>query len=658
MFKTIGLFAHVDSGKTSLAEQILYETNAIRTKGRVDHQNTFLDHHSIEKQRGITVFTEQASFKYNGSIYYLLDTPGHIDFSSEMERAIKVLDYAIVIINGFEGVQSHTETIVDCLKQYHIPMVFFINKVDREGVDIERVLTQLRLNLGVNPIYLPNELDLSELPIEIIEQLAELNEDLLDYFLENKRDSQFWLTTFKQQIRMQNICPVFSGSALKNIGITSFLKQFDELTETTYDRTAPFKGSVYKIRYDEKGDRITYLKVLSGNLAVKDSIKTSATEEGEKVNQIRYYQGKKFETTPIAQAGELIGVTGLTHTMAGQIIGHEIKREEGLLQPVMRVSVLYPQSLNAKDVLAIFKKLEDEDPMLLVLWNEVTQSIDVSVMGSIQLEVLKEIIQERFDLSIEFSPRKVIYQETITNQVIGSGHYEPLKHYAEVHLQLEPGQRGSGVTFESVCSTEELELSHQKLIETHIFEKTHLGILTGSSLTDVHIKLITGRAHQKHTSGGDFREATYRAIRQGLEQAKNLLLEPYYTVKFEVEMDLMGRILTDLKKMSGKFDNPIVQENKCLITGTVPVATFMDYPSEFLSYTKGAGRISLNVAGYDICHNPEEVISEIAYDKAADRLNPSGSVFCAKGSGFIVPWDEVDEYMHCKVKKIATPYKK
>ena len=405
------------------------------------------------------------------------------------------------------------------------------------------------MNLGVNPIYLPNELDLSELPIEIIEQLAELNEDLLDYFLENKRDSQFWLTTFKQQIRMQNICPVFSGSALKNIGITSFLKQFDELTETTYDRTAPFKGRVYKIRYDEKGDRITYLKVLSGNLAVKDSIKTSATEEGEKVNQIRYYQGKKFETTPIAQAGELIGVTGLTHTMAGQIIGHEIKREEGLLQPVMRVSVLYPQSLNAKDVLAIFKKLEDEDPMLLVLWNEVTQSIDVSVMGSIQLEVLKEIVQERFDLSIEFSPRKVIYQETITNQVIGSGHYEPLKHYAEVHLQLEPGQGGSGVTFESVCSTEELELSHQKLIETHIFEKTHLGILTGSSLTDVHIKLITGRAHQKHTSGGDFREATYRAIRQGLEQAKNLLLEPYYTVKFEVEMDLMGRILTDLKNV-------------------------------------------------------------------------------------------------------------
>ena len=529
-------------------------------------------------------------------------------------------------------------------------MVFFINKVDREGVDIERVLTQLRLNLGVNPIYLPNELDLSELPIEIIEPLAELNEDLLDYFLENKRDSQFWLTTFKQQLRMQNVCPVFSGSALKNIGITSFLKQFDELTETTYDRTAPFKGSVYKIRYDEKGDRITYLKVLSGNLAVKDSIKTSATEEGEKVNQIRYYQGKKFETTPIAQAGELIGVTGLTHTMAGQIIGHEVKREEGLLQPVMRVSVLYSQSLNAKDVLAIFKKLEDEDPMLLVLWNEVTQSIDVSVMGSIQLEVLKEIVQKRFDLSIEFSPRKVIYQETITNQVIGSGHYEPLKHYAEVHLQLEPGQRGSGVTFESVCSTEELELSYQKLIETHIFEKTHLGILTGSSLTDVHIKLITGRAHQKHTSGGDFREATYRAIRQGLEQAKNLLLEPYYTVKFEVEMDLMGRILTDLKKMSGKFDNPIVQENKCLITGTVPVATFMDYPSEFLSYTKGAGRISLNVAGYDICHNPEEVISEIAYDKVADRLNPSGSVFCAKGSGFIVPWDEVDDYMHCKIK--------
>lgn len=459
MFKTIGLFAHVDSGKTSFAEQVLYETNVIRQKGRVDHQNTFLDHHSIEKERGITIFTEQARFNYNRSIYYLLDTPGHIDFSSEMERAIKILDYAIVIISGVEGVQSHTETIVDCLMRYHIPMVFFINKVDREGVDIERVLTQLRLNLRVNPIYLSNELDLSELPIEIIEQLAELNEDLLNHFLENKLDSQFWLTTFKQQLQRQKVCPVFSGSALKNIGITSFLKQFDELTETTYGDKAPFKGRVYKIRYDEKCDRITYLKVLSGNLSVKDSIKTSATEEEEKVNQIRYYQGKKFETTPIAQAGELIGVTGLTRTMAGQMIGHELKKEEVLLQPVLSVSVLYPNNINVKDVLAIFKKSEDEDPMLFVSWNEVTQSIDISVMGSIQLEVLKEIIQERFNLSIEFGSRKVIYQETITNKVIGSGHYEPLKHYAEVHLQLEPGQRGSGLTFESVCSTEDLELS-------------------------------------------------------------------------------------------------------------------------------------------------------------------------------------------------------
>lgn len=650
MYKTIGIFAHVDAGKTSLAEQILYETNVIRTKGRVDHQNTFLDHHSIEKERGITVFTEQAIFDYNGSTYFLLDTPGHIDFSSEMERAIQILDYAIVVVSGVEGVQSHTETIVECLKKYQIPMVFFINKMDCEGARVEQVLAEIKANLSVHPLYITEEKELTNLSLEIIEKLAELNDELLENYLNHPIDASFWLTSLKQQLKQQHVCPVFSGSALKNIGITSFLKQFDELTETRYDNATPFKGRVYKIRYDEKGERITYLKVLSGKLCVKDLIKTSINEEEEKVNQIRYYQGKKFETTPIAQAGELIGVTGLTRTMAGQTIGHELKREEVLLQPVLSVSVLYPNNINAKDVLAIFKKLEDEDPMLFVSWNEGTKSIDISVMGSIQLEVLKEMIQERFNLSIEFSSRKVIYQETITNQVIGSGHYEPLKHYAEVHLELEPGQRGSGVTFESVCSPEELELSYQNLIKTHIFEKTHIGVLTGSPLTDVKIKLITGRAHQKHTSGGDFREAAYRAIRQGLEQAHNLLLEPYYKVKFEVETDLMGRILTDLKKMYGEFDTPIIQDNKCFITGTVPVATFMDYPTEFLSYTKGTGRITLNVAGYDVCHNPEDVILELAYDKDADRLNPSGSVFCAKGSGFTVPWDEVHDYMHCKLK--------
>lgn len=431
--------------------------------------------------------------------------------------------------------------------------------------------------------------------------------------------------------------------------MSSFLNQLDQLTDTTYDSTESFNGRVYKIRYDEKGERITFLKILSGCLSVKDSIKTSANEAEEKVNQLRHYQGKKFETTSVAQAGELIGITGLNHTVAGQMIGDTIEKQEGLLQPVLSVSVLYSKELNVKEVLSIFRMLEDEDPMLYVSWNELTQAIELSVMGSIQLEVLKQVIQERFDLCVEFSSKKVIYQETITTSIIGCGHYEPLKHYAEVHLRLVPGPRGSGITFESNCSSEDLDLSYQNLVKTHVFEKTHVGILTGSALTDVHIQLLIGRAHQKHTSGGDFREATYRAIRQALEQAENILLEPYYTVKIEVELDLMGRVLTDLKKLYGEFDSPIVEDNKCLITGKVPVSTFMDYPIEFLSYTKGTGRLSLHVSGYDVCHNPEQVIEKIGYDKESDRLNPSGSVFCSKGSGFVVPWKEVATYMHCKI---------
>lgn len=648
MFKTIGIFAHVDSGKTSLAEQILYETKAIRQKGRVDHQTAFLDHHFIEKERGITVFTEQAMFKYRESTYYLLDTPGHIDFSSEMERAINVLDYAIIVINGVEGVQSHTETIIDCLKSYHIPMFFFINKVDREGVDIQRILTQLEVDLKLHTIYLTNE-NIDELSTKIIEQLAELDEELLACYLEENFNSTFWLEELKKKIDLKQVSPVFSGSALKGIGITTFLSQLDTLTTTNYHKDDDFLGQVYKIRYDEKGERVTYLKVLSGQLAVKDSVKTSVAQEEEKVNQIRRYQGKKFETTLIAEAGELIGVTGLAHTVAGQRIGQTISKQEMLLQPVLSVSVHHAKELNPKDVLMIFKKLEDEDPLLFVTWNELSHSIDVSVMGSIQLEILKTIIKERFKLEIEFGPKKVIYQETIAQSVIGSGHYEPLKHYAEVHLQLEPAPRGSGMTFESQCSIEELDLSYQNLVQTHVFEKTHIGILTGSMVTDINIKLLTGRSHQKHTSGGDFREATYRAIRQGLEQADNVLLEPYYQFKMEVDLDLMGRVLSDLQKRQAVFETPIMTEHKCVITGKGPVATLMDYPIEFLSYTKGTGRISLTVSGYDVCHNSDEVIQLIQYDKDSDRLNPSASVFCSKGSGFVVPWNEVNQYMHCKI---------
>ena len=648
VFKTIGIFAHVDSGKTSLAEQILYETKIIREKGRVDHQSAFLDHHSIEKERGITVFTEQAMFKYHQSTYYLLDTPGHIDFSSEMERAINVLDYAIIVINGVEGVQSHTETIIDCLKSYDIPMIFFINKVDREGVDIGRLLTQLEVDLRLHPIYLTNE-NIHELSTDVMEQLAELDEELLTCYLEENFNSTFWLEQLKEKFNQQQICPVFSGSALKGIGITSFLSQLDTLTTTNYDKEDDFLGQVYKIRYDEKGERVTYLKLLSGQLAVKDSVKTSVTHEEEKVNQIRRYQGKKFETTLKAEAGELVGVTGLAHTVAGQMIGQNISKKEMLLQPVLSVSVNHAKELNPKDVLMIFKKLEDEDPLLFVTWNELSHSIDVSVMGSIQLEILKTIVKERFNLDIEFGPKKVIYQETIAHSVIGSGHYEPLKHYAEVHLELEPGPRGSGITFESGCSIEELELSYQNLVQTHVFEKTHIGILTGSMLTDIKVKLLTGRSHQKHTSGGDFREATYRAIRQGLEQAHNVLLEPYYQFKIEVDNDLMGRVLSDLQKRQGVFEAPMMTDSKCIIIGKGPVATLMDYPIEFLSYTKGIGRISLTVMGYDLCHNSDEVIQLIQYDKDSDRHNPSGSVFCSKGSGFVVPWNEIKQYMHCKI---------
>lgn len=388
---------------------------------------------------------------------------------------------------------------------------------------------------------------------------------------------------------------------------------------------------------------------MSGELSVKDSIKTSLNNTDEKDNQIRLYQGKKYETSSFAEAGSLVGVTGLSHTVAGQTIGQLISNQEMLLQPVLSVSVIHPDDFNTKEILVVLKKLEDEDPVLFVTWNEITNSIEISVMGGIQLEVLKDIIHERFNLDIEFGSQKVIYQETISRSVIESWHYEPLKHYAEVHLELEPGPRGSGIRFESNCSIEDLDVSYQKLVRIHVFEKTHSAILTGSMLTDIKVKLLTGRAHQKYTSGGDFREATYRAIRQGLEQARNVLLEPYYAVKMEVEVELMGRVLTDLKKLYGEVDPPVIEENKCVIIGKVPVATFMDYPIEFLSYTKGCGRLSLHVLGYDVCHNDKQVIEQIAYDKDSDRLNPSGSVFCQKGSGFTVSWNEVTNYMHCKI---------
>ena len=651
MKKVIGILAHVDAGKTTFSEQVLYNTNAIRSRGRVDHKNSFLDSHNIEKSRGITVFSDQATFKINDSEYYLIDTPGHIDFSTEMERALSILDYAILLIDGVEGIQGHTETIWSLLRKYKIPTFFFINKMDRIGADLNKVIEEIRVSFTKDVCYIKDVYNMEE---ELIEFVSERNEKLLEmYFLGNYNNS-LWIEEMKKLIKNNNIFPCFSGSALQDEGIIEFLNNFDILTYTEYDDKKEFSGRVHKVRYDENGTRITFIKALEGSLKVRDEIKyidKNGEKFLEKISSIRIYNGNKFITSEKISAGDIFAVTGVSKAMPGYGVGNIEGNNKFNMIPTLMSKVIFDDKINIKEVLSYFRILENEDPALNVLWNEKLKEIQVSIMGKIQLDVLKEVIEERFKLRVEFGPCKIMYKETINNKSFGYGHFEPLKHYAEVHLKLEPNKRGEGITFENKCHTDNLNYGTQNLIKTHIFERNHNGLLTGFPITDIKITLLTGRDHNKHTEGGDFREATFRAIRQGLEKAENILLEPYYKFKIDVDLDYMGRVLSDIQRLNGSFETPIINLNKVSISGRGPVSTFMDYSVEILAFTKGKGSINLIFDGYDRCHNEEEAIKEIGYRKDADIEYTSNSVFCSKGQGFIVPWDKVEEYIHCEIKE-------
>lgn len=642
----MGILAHVDAGKTTLAEQFLYHTHSIAKRGRVDHKNTFLDTHGIEKERGITVFSDEGIMEYNGSTYYLVDTPGHVDFSTEMERALQVMDYAVLVFSAVEGVESHTETVWKLLRKHSIPTFIFINKIDRTGADVKQVIKDIKNNLSRDICHFPFGEELEE-PLK--EFLAERDDFLLEAYMNDKKDQEIWIGRMMQMFQKNQIFLWMEGSALRDQGIKEFLKGIDQYTRTNYTMEGRFAGQVYKIRYDEQEIRLTHIKVNQGILKVRDEV--SYGPEGnrvqEKITQIRVYSGNKYETVDQVTAGQLCAVMGLTQALVGDGVGESYKKIDYEITPTLQSKVSFEAGFNVKEVYRCFSILEAEDPALHLNWAEELQEIHIRVMGTIQLEVLQQAVKERFGLDVSFEEPEILYKETLQTGVVGVGHFEPLKHYAEVHLRMEPGERNSGICFFNACHADDLTTGHQNLIAHHIYEREHKGLLTGSPVTDLKITLLTGRAHNKHTGGGDFREATYRAIRQGLEKGENILLEPFYSFTIKVDMEHMGRVLSDVQKAAGKFEPPEITENKVIIVGRVPVATFMNYSTELAAFTQGKGLISLNFAGYDVCHNEEEIIERKGYKKDEDPQYTSASIFCSKGQGYTVPWYEVEEHMHC-----------
>jgi len=648
--KTIGLFAHVDAGKTTFAEQLLYHTQSIRERGRVDHKDAFLDSHDIERQRGITVFADQAVLSYKGTTYYLIDTPGHVDFSPEMERALWVMDYAILIISAVEGIQGHTETVWQLLHKHRIPTFLFINKTDRVGADTAEVLLDIRKHLSVDACAITGLLTDVTFGEALLECMAERDERLLEVFLAGTEDQAFWLQELQAMIRGRQLFPCAWGSALKDEGVVEFFDQLHRLTVTDYDARmeAPFGGHVYKIRHDGVGARLTFMKAQSGMLKVRDELHYNAGDEpiSEKVTRLLLVNGTKMQPVDQVTAGDLFAATGLSAAEAGQGLGGCTGKLVYDMVPTLKSKVVFAESHNVKDVLKAFRILNAEDPSLNVVWEESLQQIHIHVMGLIQLEVLERLVKERFRLDVAFGSPEILYKETIRSAVTGYGHFEPLRHYAEVHLRLEPGERGGGLTFESACHLDDLSPGNQNLVWMHLFERGHHGLFTGMPITDIKITLLRGRAHNEHTHGGDFREATFRALRQGLEKCDNVLLEPYYDVKIKVELDDLGRVLSDIQKAHGSFEPPQTTDTHAVITGMVPVATFMSYSTELASFTHGRGSLHMTFGGYDLCHNAEEVIERIGYRKDADPLYTSSSIFCAKGSGYTVSWDEAEAKMH------------
>ncbi len=641
----IGILAHVDAGKTTLAEGILYTCGSIRTLGRVDHKDAFLDNFALERARGITIFSKQAQVEWENLKMTLLDTPGHVDFSAEMERTLQVLDYAILVINGSDGVQGHVETLWRLLKKYEIPVFIFINKMDMEGTDKERLLGELAERLDTACVEFGEAQEGKEC---FHEALAMCDEGLMEEYLE----TGFLCTeSIAFAIGERRVFPCYFGSALKLTGVEELLQGISVYALRPEYPEEP-GARVFKITRDGAGNRLTHLKVTGGVLRAKmflgNENSAGATEEvwQEKADQLRIYNGSGFQTVEKAEAGEICAVTGLTKTFAGQGLGYEEENELPVLEPVLTYQLVLPEGSDAITVLGQLRRLEEEEPLLHIVWKEALSEIHVQVMGEVQVEILKSLIAERFGLEVEFGNGSIVYKETIAQPVIGIGHFEPLRHYAEVHLLMEPAERGSGLQFASLCSEDMLDRNWQRLVLTHLEEKTHVGVLTGSEITDMRISLIAGRAHQKHTEGGDFRQATYRALRQGLRKSKSVLLEPYFAFTLELPTQLLGRAMSDIRRMQGSFDAPVTKGGRSTLTGSAPVATMRDYQREFSAYTKGYGRMNCALAGYKPCHNGEEIVEKLAYDPEADLENPTGSVFCSHGAGFVVEWDRVDEYAH------------
>ena len=632
----IGLLAHVDAGKTTLSESMLYLSGRIRQQGRVDHGNAYLDTYELERARGITIFSKQAELVFGELEVTLLDTPGHVDFSAEMERTLRVLDYAILVINGADGVQGHTETLWKLLKQYRIPAFLFINKMDQNGTDAEKLLEELRVKLSGSCIRF-GEAEDSE---EFLENVAMAEEQVLETYLEHGTIERGEISRL---IWERKVFPCYFGSALKNIGVKEFLAGLECYAK---ERSYPeeFGAKVYKIAQDPQGNRLTYLKVTGGVLKVRDLIRYQDVEE--KVSQIRIYSGEKYDAVQEVRAGRVCAVTGLTKTYPGEGLGAEPPSEGPVLTPVLNYQLILPEGCDTHGMLLKLRQLEEEDPELHIVWNEELGEIHAQLMGEVQTEILQSMIRERFQTEVTFGQGNIVYKETIKRPAEGVGHFEPLRHYAEVHLLLEPGESGSGLVFAADCSEDVLDRNWQRLILTHLAEKEHRGVLTGSAITDMKITLVAGRAHLKHTEGGDFRQATYRAVRQGLKSTESVLLEPYYEFRMEIPAEFVGRALTDIQRMAGEFQTPDTEGDFAVITGSAPVSEMRDYQLEVTSYTKGRGRLFCTLKGYAPCHNAEEVIEQIGYDSEGDLDNPTGSVFCAHGAGFHVSWDQVPDHMH------------
>lgn len=635
----IGILAHVDAGKTTLSESILYLSGSIKKWGRVDHRDAFLDTYELERERGITIFSKQAVFTLGEKEATLLDTPGHVDFSGEMERTLPVLDCAILVINGADGVQGHTMTLWKLLEEYHVPVFIFVNKMDQDGTDQSALLKELRERLSESCLDFTVESDSKEWS----ENLAMCDEVLLDHYLETGKLAPHDAAGL---IAARKVFPCYFGSALKSEGVKELLEGIGKYGKLPI-YPDEFGAKVYKVTRDDQGNRLTFMKITGGSLRVKTLLQGSGENPWqEKVDQIRIYSGAKYQPAEAVGAGSLCAVTGLTSTYPGEGLGVEKSSATSFLEPVLSYKIVLPEDSDVHSMLLKLKELNEEEPLLHIEWEEQLGEIHAKLMGEVQVEILKSLILERFGVEVEFGTGNIVYKETIKKAVEGVGHYEPLRHYAEAHILLEPGEPGSGLTFATVCSEDVLDRNWQRLILTHLMEKEHKGVLAGAPITDMKLTLLTGRAHIKHTEGGDFRQATYRAVRQGLKRTESILLEPWYEFTLELPAGLIGRAMSDIQRMQGTFNPPETNGESASLTGSAPVSEMRDYQSEVTSYSKGRGRLFCQLKGYEPCHNAKEVIERIGYDSERDLENPTGSVFCSHGSGFVVPWDQVAEHMH------------